>query len=269
MIELDIPNGCYIGVRCFENCQNLIIIFIGRKVSIDNDPFNKCSKINFIFCNKNELKIQKDMLFVKNNIDLDIKPIIKEILLLQTNTYQMLINQPMLSNLYGFINKLGLIEDVLPIISLFEGKENVLYQLYKNDVDKIALPKSRSEMVIYKKDLDKILTDIKDKTTVKSMSAPLLLKIEMYANHLQKLIIQKIECDPSFFKSNPTILRNSFKNHSTVRKLIYYLKFNNDVNFKAEEIQILREGFIGETISSFNINLLELPSIDEVNSIKL
>ena len=265
IIYLFIPDG-NIGLRAFDSCTNLTTIHINSNVQFYDDPFYNCPKLTYVI-NNASLEFNMRLLSEKIKTKVISNLLYEKVMLIQRNLYLLSIMEPKLSELYYLYNHLGLIEDVLPIITIFEGQEGSFSQLLQGRFNKIILSDLNNNIDDYEVEARKVALEVKQQHILYCHFMPLTLKLNQYLKQLDKIIKEKKHRQPSFFSKNKCIYVDIRQKHRAVNKLISYLQHNKKTEFNHEEIKTLSNGFIGKLILSFNLDLSHMLVIHDDSSI--
>ena len=90
-------------------------------------------------------------------------------------------------------------------------------------------------------------------------------KLVNYCLYIEKKKAIKQDKSPLFFRDNSNLLLDIDEKLTAVKKVIELLSGNDEIEFNQEEAVLLNKGFIGDTLTKYNVSLLGKVD-DEVNT---
>ena len=266
LAKVSIATGAKIENQAFYQCTGLKEVVISMGATISGGAFSECTSLNKIIVNSDsaeELKRIRGLFPGHKDAQFILKDFIEPVELLKAQAYQMIINDPRASILFGIYHLTRLIGDVLPIISSFEGSAHPAYKLFNEAVDKLVFPVNQQELAEYQKALTEISNQVRESRAaeleVEWQTTNCISKLNQYVVFVQKMITEKTSSHPGFFDSHQQQHAELTCKMEALTNLIEYLKGNIEIRFSEQHIKQLGAGFTGEVLSKFNVSLESLP----------
>lgn len=282
--EIIIPKRGYIGKAAFKDCTGLskvsiaeggniakavflsytglTEVIIPEGITIGQNAFADCSSLNRMVVNT---KDAKEIERIKDSLPNNLKnlvipnPVWDKVQLAQHHARKKITNDPRMSSLFGVYDALGLVEDVLTIITSFEGPNNIALQQVAAAIRALPIPTSEEGLLHYQYTLHEKVEEIKNHCIVQASKEHCAHKLENHITYLKTLIVQKEARKPGFFKSEPDLHKNLNAKIGAVMALIDYLRGDESVSFSQADKDILSSGILGKTLLKLSIRLDELP----------
>ncbi len=251
-----------ISCHAFIGCTNLTTIQLPEGATIGQDKFTDCTELKYIVVDTN----QDDELSRINGLFKSVlfkvlkKSTYSQILHLQNMAYQKIIQDPQANSLFPNQDSLGLVVDILPLISAYEGKEHLASQLLRSELAKASFMEIEGQLDKYKEYLDSIVQYVKlNNLIIADQRSQCAIKLEGYVNTIESLIEYKCKQHPRFFACKPELDAQLCEQLMAVKQLILYLREKVSCTLSSKAIDYLSQGFVGKTLKRYNVDLYNLP----------
>jgi len=158
-----------------------------------------------------------------------------------------------------------LIPDVLPHINAHEGADHLAYRVFKKEVAQLTFPTEEGALAAYQQQLQDIVQKVEQNIkawtiaqVIDVQKAHCVAKLHGYVRTVQGLMQHKLTQHPGFFAAKPALYTKLAGKIAAVNHLIQYLQGDKTVALSPEAIDSLRTGFVGQTLTQFDVRLSEI-----------
>lgn len=268
LTEVNIAKGATVGKWAFQECDALTTLSLPEGIRLEKTAFAGCSKLKFIIVNTEqpeELIRIKSMFQWHQGAHFIQKSVYDQVLCLRDSAYQKILNEPRVSRLYGCHQSLGLIDDILRVINVQEHEGHAAYRMFQDELNALLLPTAADELARYAQQLHLIA----NKVITKIFADHCIAKLNTYVGYIQDLTTQKNAARPGFFKTHPALYTKLNEQCAAVQQLIDFLRGNKNIRFSLETLNFFKQGFVGKTLTRFEIALTELPTLEPTDNLPI